>query len=274
MKAKVLFISILLTLQCQLLFSQCISIELSIIWEIENDFFNKDSTVYIPKLNITYRNNCKTNYYFQKVSDNSDNLPPIGCAIMFYRSDDKEPNYLETISYYSKKYSNQNFNVRIRGGQYYGSSWDVFGDTAVATSAECGLSSIYHFIRYDYNLDNFWKYLHLLSKCEQPVKLQFNSSDILSENILTTMKDQFVFIKSGETFIDTYNLVGFQIIEGCFTFIIDDNTIKNYLLTTQYDSKMKKNVEQELKLPEVVGEYQLYSGAFNTNKVTVCFGER
>ena len=37
---------------------------------------------------------------------------------------------------------------------------------------------------------------------------------------------------------------------------------------------MKKNVEQELELPEIVGEYQLYSGAFNTNKVTVCFGER
>ena len=44
------------------------------------------------------------------------------------------------------------------------------------------------------------------------------------------------------------------------------NTIENYVLTYDHITK--------LELPAIVGEYQLYSGGFNTNKVTVCFGYR
>jgi len=68
MKPKILLITVFLFLQTNSIFSQCISIELSITWETGYDIFKKDSIVEIPSLNITYRNNCDTNYYFFKVS--------------------------------------------------------------------------------------------------------------------------------------------------------------------------------------------------------------
>jgi len=277
MKVKLFFISTLLLLQGNFLFPQCISIELSIIWEKEYDIIKKDSIVCIPKLNIIYRNNCNTNYYFSKIY--RDSLPCFTCLISYYPSEEKQDCY-KAISYNTKKYANQNFNVTIGTSLYYSSFWYAYKDTINAKKSpqseyvNCSLEALYHCIRYDYNLDFFWNYLHILSERGQPIKDRFESSDILPEKILTTIKDQFVFLKSRETLTDSYNLLGFQIIEGCFTFLIEQDDIKNYVLTNQYDSKMKKNVEHKLELPAVVGEYQLYSGGFNTNKVTVCFGEK
>jgi hypothetical protein len=93
-------------------------------------------------------------------------------------------------------------------------------------------------------------------------------SDITPENIISGfIKDQFVFLKSGETYIDTYNLIGFKLVEGCFTFMIDSEDIKDYVIGIGQET-------EEFELPAIVGEYSLYSGAFNTNKVTVCFGDR
>ena len=62
----------------------CISIELSVTWKMGYDNFNKDSTVSIPILNIAYRNNCNGNYYFLKVSESKDSLPPIYCGICYF----------------------------------------------------------------------------------------------------------------------------------------------------------------------------------------------
>ena len=117
-------------------------------------------------------------------------------------------------------------------------------------------------------------------------KWQFEPPDVLPENLLDSVGDKFVFLKSGETHIDTYNLVAFQIVEGCYTFFIDQEDIKDYVLHTEIIFTNRdwiinekgevtvKTIEHKLELPEIVGEYHLYSGAFNTNKVTVCFGKR
>ena len=104
-------------------------------------------------------------------------------------------------------------------------------------------------------------------------KYKFSADDILSENIISSVGEQFVFLKSGETYTDTYNLIAFKILGGCYTFHTFDNIIENYVLTTEMDSVTKRPVEQKLELPETVGEYFRYSGSFNTNKVTVCFGD-
>jgi len=105
------------------------------------------------------------------------------------------------------------------------------------------------------------------------IKLDFIVDDLLPENLINSVGERFVFLKSGETHSEPYNLIAFIILEGCFTFHTLDNIIENYVLTTQMDSATKRPVEQKLELPETVGEYFRYSGSFNTNKVTVCFGD-
>lgn len=71
---KKLIIVALLSIQVQIVFAQCISVELSVTWEAGYDIFEKDSMIHIPKLHIIYRNNCNTNYYFLKISENRDGL--------------------------------------------------------------------------------------------------------------------------------------------------------------------------------------------------------
>ncbi|MCL2311989.1 MAG: hypothetical protein FWC41_05815 [Firmicutes bacterium] len=277
MKAKTLFITIFLTLQIQFLLSQCISIELSITWEKEYHIYYKDSMVNIPKLNITYRNNCDSNYYFLKVTNNQDSLLNFICTLTIGGSSFEKPDYHALMNYNAKKYVNQNFNVSIGANcLYYGGIGKVSPDPLDISKAHlpdiinCRLNAFTEYIRYDKNSNDLsWRY-----KLGGPIEIDFETSNMFPKNILDAVSDQFVFLKSGETYIDIFNLVAFQIVEGCYTFFIAQDMIENYVLTTQHDSKMKKNVEKKFKLLAIVGEYQLYFGTFNSNKVTVCFGER
>lgn len=276
MKAKVLFITTLLFLQGQFLFSQCISIELSVTWEMGYDIFNKDSVVNIPKLKITYRNNCDTNYYFKKICESKDSLPQISCL----HSSPSPLNRYATLKSFMKDYildrhPNQNFRVKLNtGGLFYRNNMWIVVDSDIVDElkrliAYCNLSELYSYIQ----LDNERKGLSKKSQ-KEPVKFHFEPEDMLPDNLLASVKDQFVFLKSSEEIVDTYNLIGFKLVEGCFTFFIKQNDIKNYVLSQEYSSEMKRFVDIELELPEIVGEYLRYTGAFNTNKVTVCFGER
>jgi len=282
MNAKTLLIIALFLLQEQSVLSQCISIELSVTWETGYDIFQKDSVVDIPKLNIIYRNNCTVDYYFLKVSESRDGLPKLPCVVLVhpsFRGPDESlrwhNNFFERAKESindAKKYhgsKNENFHVIIGGEPLYINSWEVSRNTIDTFKnyshdlINCDLSKVYNYIYYENNDEE-----------KVIMKLCFESSDITPENITDSLKDKFVFVKSGATFIDIYNLIGFKLIEGCFTFYVHQNDIKNYVLNLQWDSVNKENMEQKLELPEVVGEYQRYSGAFNTNKVTVCFGNK
>jgi len=273
MKVRLLFILLLLLLQGGHLFSQCISIELSVTWHTGYHIYKKDSVVIIPKLNITYRNNCNTDYYFLKVCDNRDNLPNFICTILYYPSDEK-PDCHKIMQYNIKSFESQHFNV-VMGGQYYGRFWEVYCDTIDITKphyhhvVNCRLYALSECIRLDNDSDYYFQMIK-----QGIIKDRFEPSDVLPENILDSIKDQFVFLKSGEIYIDYYSLVPFQILEGCYTFLIDQDNIKDHVLTPEYDSKLKRAFDQELELPAMVGGYSLYSRGFNTNKVTVCFGER
>jgi hypothetical protein len=263
MKAKILFIITLLLLQGKSLFPQCISIELSVTWEMGFDIFEKDYVMSIPILNIIYRNNWNTNCYFFKVSPKKDGVGSMaGCRglLQYDEPDDKK---LAMAS--CGRYANEHFNVIMGSVPFSNAIWKVFRDTADYNNeqyfgAACGLENIYKYL-FPVNLSNYEKLL--------PVA--FKPSDITPENILNSIiKDKFVFLKAGETHIDTYNLIGFKLVEGCFTFIIDKNAIKDYVLCDGMDGLGIL----EIALPAVIDDYQLYSGKFNTNKVTVCFGER
>jgi hypothetical protein len=260
MKEKIFLILTFSFLQVNCVFSQCISIELSITWEMGHDIFKKDSAVNIPILNITYRNNCNTNYYFFKVSPRKDESTMVMClALRQYEDHD----YLKRAKSHLN-YTEQHFNVIMGGEPWYNAGWKICNDAVdyhkeySFESIECCLKEIYDYI-----------YLKNYSDYEIKMPYYFVPSDITPENILgSIINNQFVFLKPGEIHVDTYNLIGFKLVEGCFTFIIDQEEIRNYVESPQL------NGVQKIKLPSVVGEYQLYSGAFNTNKVTVCFGEK
>jgi hypothetical protein len=263
MKAKIIIITVLFLLQSQSLFSQCISIELSVTWERGGDIFKKDSAVSTPILNITYRNNCNTNYYFFKASPSRDVSMAFNASLHHFN---KPIDYQQNVKSSCKRGARGNFNVIMGNIPWYKKGWEALND------------SIDHNKRLSSEPINFWLnniYAYFCSPIdytdyEKFLPLAFESSDITPENILGLFNDQFVFLKPGETHIDTYNLIGFKLVEGCFTFIIDQKEIKDYVLGPGIDGFGI----MEIELPAVVGEYQLFSGAFNTNKVTVCFGEK
>ena len=276
MKLKKIIFIVLLFLQSQSLFSQCISIELSITWEMGYDSLKKDSVIVIPKLDITYRNNCDTNYYFLNVSHSKDNFPDIMCLPL----DNTHLREFQYSNYFTKnklygKYANQNFDIKIvRSLNYDGGWWQVCCDTIddifeklSCEYAGCHLNRIYEYIHHENNSEN------LLSN-PRLKKLDFELEDMLPEHISGYLNDQFVFLKSSETYTDSYNLVAFKVLEGSYTFYINQSDINNYVTRSQYDIEAKRFVDRKLRLPETVGEYHRYSGGFNTNKVTVCFGER
>jgi len=256
MKAKTFFITLFLFWQVQPLFSQCISIELSVTWEMKNDIFNKDSLVSTPIFHISYRNNCDDNYYFFKVSPRKDGSTMILCSAMVQYEDN---DYLKRAKSHSN-YANQNFNVIMGEEPWYDAGWKILNDTIDYHKGN-------HFESVGCELEEIYKYIYAENHFKRIIKMPFDfvSSDITLENILCSVNDHFVFLKSGETFVDTYNLIGFKLVEGCFTFLIDKDVIENYVMGIH---------NEKLELPLVVGEYHRYSGAFNTNKVTVCFGER
>ena len=277
MKAKAFLFIAFLFLQGHFSFAQCISIELSITWEMGYHALYKDSIINIPKLNIIYRNNCDANYYFLKVYDDRDSLPSFICTRVFYPTEEKYDCH-KTIKYNHKRYKDQNFNVAIGHSNMYGSSWEAYDDTTDFSKREypdlinCTLDPLCKCISNSFN--------------QGQLKWQFEPSDVLSENILDSVKNRFVFLKSREIYTDTYNLAAFQIIEGCYTFLLYENNIKSYVLSSETIFTDKrwvitpsgettvKTIWHELELPPLVGEYHRYSGAFNTNKVTVCFGDQ
>jgi len=258
MKAKILFITLFLLLQGKSVFTQCISIELSITWKLGYDIFNKDSVINIPMLNIIYRNNCDTNYYFFKISA-KDGKHMVMCPALRSFTNNSTP---LSRAMAHDNYANENFDVKIGRSPRNNIGWWIEGGNAdyvrkygIDHDIRCCLHDIYEYF-------NFGRY----DTSERLKHGYFQPSLFTPENILSgSVQYQFVFLKPGETHIDTYNLIGYKIVEGCFTFLISQDTIMSYVLGSD---------SIEIELPEIVGEYQLFSGAFNTNKITVCFGNK
>jgi len=270
MNAKIVSIIVLLSLQGHNVFSQPISVEFSVIWETGHDIFIDDSIVCVPKLHITYRNMSNTNYYFLKISDDRDELPRIGCGISVHPMFATFDEFISWRNDYRARakehgnYSKQNFHVIMWGHPYFIKGWDVISDSLYLGEEKE--------IEEDYincDLQNIYEYMYHSKSDEQEFdKFYFSPSDIIPESILSTVKEQFVFLKPNETFTDTYNLIGFKIVEGNFTFKIE---LSNFFGYVSIDPFLWK--EHKMVLPDKVGEYLLYTGNFHSNTVTICFDE-
>jgi hypothetical protein len=105
-------------------------------------------------------------------------------------------------------------------------------------------------------------------------QLYHYSTDITKDTIMNNSTNKFVFLKPEETYVDKYNLIGFQITGGTFTFQLDDTKSLDYVETEPvYKDESKFGITHYLtkQLPLKVGEYELFTGEFLTNKVTVHF---
>ena len=233
---KFIIITLLLSLQAHLLFSQCVSAELSLTWEAGYDIFTKDSMVYIPKLNIRYRNMSNTNYYFLKISDDRNGLPRIGCDISIHPSFSNFDEYMHWKTDYLERakehgnYAYRNFYVSVGGFFSYNRGWEVYSDAVYYSlfsdeeqeSEDCIINC---------NLRDIYEYMYHGNSLKYEIEIMsFSSTDLTPENILGAVKDQFVFLEPGEIYVDTYDLSGFKLVEGCFTFVINQPTFMDSVL--------------------------------------------
>ena len=253
---KNLFLLIAILFSSMHLFSQCISVELSIHWKRESPTFSlTENDFCVPYLHITYRNNSDDALYFLKVSQSVNNFPK------FVRSGTLVANNPTQHG----NYSNMQFLVNLGASPYYLNAWEVIPDTLDPNEEHeipiinDDLANIYE------SLSN--NYFDSLSE----IKTHYTASDIIPEVILDKFKDKFVFLRPGETCLDTYNLIGFKLLKGCFTFYICPY-LPTYVYTTPiWDNNQSKYTETKTMLPKLVGEYKLYSGNFYSNKISITF---
>lgn len=248
------------------IFSQSLSIELSIQWRKDNQkLFDNVSIEFYPILNITYRNSSNTPYYFKKISENTFGIPPIPWSSLAWNANSIFENAIEYQNYSGKK-----FKVIIDGDPYRIMGWQVIYDTVnyyQDHSLEIindDLADIYFYVFQKQDFKN----------CKDSVTSSaYKTNEITEKGILTSLKDDFVFLKSEEIFIESYNLIGFNMVNGDFEFQIINDSLLGYVYTEpSWDKEKEMWVYGQAKLPAKVGEYQLFSGNFNTNSVKVKFG--
>jgi len=195
-----------------------------------------------------------------------------GTLIQYPIEEYLQPNYLKRAKFHGN-YSNTKYKVLIGGNPLFLKGWVIENDT-MKSGVEYEIDMINNDLAdiYEYIYRNDWNFN---TDSIDWTKFYFSETDVTSSGILNEVKDKFVFLKAGEVYTDTYNLIGFQVIKGCFTFCIEPNILKEYVNTAPiWDTNQSKYIEIKAPLPIQVGEYELYSGKFSSNIITIDFNER
>ncbi|GHT25944.1 hypothetical protein AGMMS4957_21310 [Bacteroidia bacterium] len=301
---------VLLLLLSIRLVAQDMSIEFSIEWKDKLDFqFEeiKNENISPAFFNITYRNISNRPLYCLKITEGKSGLPQI--IDFHYAHGWSESKSMLNINddYYKRRYY---VGLTSLTSFYNIFSWDVRNDTTdieYKIIKETWERPIVDIMSVDDNgkrlenddfgrviggdtvpmndwlsmtLDNiynyiYWNYYSEQQKAEQNNKKQLwhYPSDITQDTIMNNSIDKFVFLQSGETYVDKYNLIGFQITGGTFTFQMDDTKSLDYV---EMEPVKKADGTYESpnptkQLPQKVGEYKLFTGEFLTNRVSVQF---
>jgi hypothetical protein len=243
-------------------FSQCVSIELSIEWRNNaTKFREKYELPCSPYLTITYRNNTSIPLYFLKISRSSANLPPFANEGQINMADTLD------IKKYLNAYSMNKYWVDISGTSYYSVLWDVSAyeentqDVRESNTINDVLADIYNFILRD-----------TIREKTDSLVFEYNASDITENGISTRLRNNFVFLKVGEKFTDNFNLVGFQILGGDYSFMVRNDILSSFVYSNSFwDKDQEKWNYKKILLPSKVEGYSLYSGHFYSNDVSVRF---
>lgn len=241
-------------------YSQKLSIELSIEWKYEeSDIYNELGFNNVPFLKIRYNNLTSDSTYLPKVYDNKFDIPqfPIGTTSMGnYR-----PYSIEEIQL---RKANEASIVLIGGMPIpHNTQWVVLPDTI-----DC--SEDYEVGEINQMLSDIYDSVFQLNVSNSEISDQIMG---LQENQISgELKDSFVFLLPHSNQVDYYDLLGFRAIGGRYSFALSVNEISSFIHTTPSWSNVNEKWEfKEIPLPEKVGDYQLYSGFFYTNKIEIEF---
>jgi hypothetical protein len=255
---SILYLIFICLLICNInTFAQSISIEFSIeLKNIEKNICENNKLSTIPYLNLSYKNNTSDSLYFFKIIDNF-----YFTALRTHNPLSKgKSKCLDRLKFHS----NEKYKVVI-GNSTFNSIPEIFENDADLHAEHEGniindeIQDIYTYILHDSVFKN---------------SFYFEKNPIVptEENIKTKLKDYVVFLKPGETYVQSFDLTGFYIIGGSYEFIIYKEKIDNYIeVSSFWDENQKKWIYKKDYLPSIVNGYKLYSGEIKTNRLNIIF---
>ncbi|MDR2008996.1 MAG: hypothetical protein LBQ22_00755 [Bacteroidales bacterium] len=252
MRKNLLALLIFIPLHC---FSQSVSVELSIVWSNENSlFYERYNLEKNPYLKINYKNLSDSCIYFKKIYENNAGMP----IFIDYETPEKyKYPILPFFSSPNKKYTCYFYDSNISTNYI-----EVVHDSILGCYQEHELDYM------SIDLAQIYDSLFILKGIDSIMKNNFTIQQfypsITEYNILTELKNHFVFLSPNEDFSEYFDLIGLYV-TGCqFSFEICKNKFSKYV-TVGYFQK------EQIQLPMKVGRYNLYYDEFFYNKTSVDF---
>lgn len=241
--------------------AQCISVNLSIHWKKgENLFSVNEDSIYIPYLDVTYQNLSDKEFYFLRVAQNRNGFLPIPLTPSTSKRVIPPDKLIEYDDYSQGQYA-----IKLICSPFFASALEIALDT-IDINEEHEMDVINDVIFHIHDYLSKQKKGQIIDK-----KWIYLSSDITPEKILNEFNDKFVFLKPGETYVDTFNLIAFKLVKGTFTFYVD-SYLKSYVYVSAARNKGQSIFTyDEIPLPLKVGDYKLYSDSIATNTLTIRF---
>lgn len=241
-------------------YTQEISVELSIEWKKEKENnWKKYKLNKTPFLNIKYTNTTDNNIYIKKrINYINFGITWIECRF----NGEKAPKFS-----YKKlgKYDNEKYFIDL--------SLKDFSQYMNVVSEKERLNTDFDYSQAYINkpLMDIYENLYKVKTPYLDEKFELIKNKI-EVNIKGSLKNYFLFLKKGESHIDSFDLTGFNILGGTYTFKLSTDELCDYVLTTSFWNETEKKWDFKKEyLPLKIDEYQLYSGKIKTNEITVAF---
>lgn len=266
MRTYRLIISIAFLLCAAGLHSQDISVNLSIRWENSPYIFNTDSIVSTPRLVVAYKNESNRNLYILKVSSEEHGLPGFPAYVNVNRINADFDDSKSHIHH--KNFCGEEFAVLLYFSHSPDPVWFVLpysliheDEIEIDNDVQDEIGYITCFIRKKFygcwwSPNNSWYY---------------NLSNITETFLASINEKNFFFLRAGETKEDVYDITPFWIVKGIYKFIISNDRFPDNVVVGKKPHATSGVIYQTAKLPESVGDYQLYSGEYKTDTLTVVF---
>lgn len=214
--------------------SQNVIVELKTHWKTEYNCL-KDTVEMIPYLDIVYSNNTSQDIYFSKI-----------CKSLIYPnfSDVTMMNYVnKNDDDFIKKRALRHLSYSSCYNVYIGDNWTIF-DTIHNPETDLITDE---FI----NSDVYYIY--------EWMKQQIYNFDFIDSyyNVVNT-----VFLKSGDSYTDSYNIMPLLINDGQYIFKIGQVGCNHNCVVTKYKNNYKKNgiTMKCEQLPEMIEGFKRYDG--------------